>query len=58
MHFCLVAFIFSWLTFGIVPFVWMIKLTARVGNELRRFELIDGEIGSDEINHVSGRGRV
>ena len=36
MHFCLVAFIFSWLTFGIVPIVWSHKICARMGNELKR----------------------
>lgn len=36
MNYCLVAFIFSWLTCGIVPFVWIIKLSARIGNELKR----------------------
>lgn len=36
MHFCLVAFLFSWLTFGIVPFVWLCKLSGRIGNELDR----------------------
>ena len=36
MHFCLVAFIFSWLTFGIVPIVWYHKISARIGKELTR----------------------
>ena len=36
MHYCLVYFLFSWLTFGIVPLVWYHKLSARIGNELRR----------------------
>lgn len=36
MHYCLVYFIFSWLTFGIVPIVWLHKLSARIGNELNR----------------------
>lgn len=36
MHYCLVFFIFSWLTFGIVPLVWFHKLSARIGNELMR----------------------
>ena len=36
MHFCLVYFIFSWLTLGIVPIVWYHKLSARIGNELAR----------------------
>lgn len=36
MHFCLVAFIFSWLTLGIVPLVWFHKVSNRIGNELIR----------------------
>ena len=36
MHYCLVVFIFSWLTFGIVPIVWYHKISARIGNELNR----------------------
>lgn len=36
MHYCLVFFIFSWLTCGIVPIVWFHKISARMGNELRR----------------------
>ena len=36
MHFCWVYFLFSWLTFGIVPLVWYHKVSARIGMELRR----------------------
>ena len=36
MHYCLVFFIFSWLTIGIVPIVWQHKISNRIGNELRR----------------------
>ncbi len=36
MHYCLMAFIFSWLTFGIAPIVWIHRLCARMGNELKR----------------------
>lgn len=36
MHFCLVFFIFSALTLGIVPLVWYHKLSNRIGNELNR----------------------
>ena len=36
MHYCLVLFIFSWLTFGIVPLVWCHNLCSRMGNELMR----------------------
>lgn len=36
MHFCLVYFIFSWLTFGIVPLVWMHRVSAKTGAALRQ----------------------
>lgn len=36
MHYCLVVFIFSWLTLGIVPLVWSHKISNRIGNELVR----------------------
>lgn len=36
MHYCLVFFIFSWLTIGIVPLVWSHRISARIGNELAR----------------------
>ena len=36
MHFCLVAFIFSWLTLGIYPIVWYHKISNRIGGELAR----------------------
>ena len=36
MHFCLIAFIFSWLTLGIAPIVWIHRLCARTGAELKR----------------------
>lgn len=36
MHYCLVLFIFSWLTCGIVPIVWFHKISARMSNELER----------------------
>lgn len=36
MHYCLVVFIFSWLTAGIVPLVWSHKISARIGAELQR----------------------
>ena len=35
-HYLLMAFVFSWLTFGIAPFVWSHKICARIGNELTR----------------------
>ena len=36
MHYCLVFFIFSWLTCGIVPIVWTHKISYRIGQELER----------------------
>ena len=36
MHYCWVYFLFSWLTFGIVPMVWSHKLCGRIGRELNR----------------------
>lgn len=36
MHFCLLAFVFSWLTFGIAPVVWYHRISARIGAELKR----------------------
>lgn len=36
MNYLLVVFIFSWLTFGIVPIVWSHKISARIGKELQR----------------------
>ena len=36
MHFCLLVFIFSWLTFGIAPIVWYHRISARIGKELTR----------------------
>lgn len=36
MHFALIAFIFSWLTLGIVPLVWYHRICDRIGNELYR----------------------
>ena len=39
MHYCLIYFIFSWLTLGIAPLVWMHRLTARMGDELQARQL-------------------
>lgn len=36
MHFCLLTFVFSWLTFGIATFVWYHRISARIGKELKR----------------------
>ncbi|MBQ1186567.1 MAG: DUF4234 domain-containing protein [Clostridia bacterium] len=35
MHFCLMTFVFSWLTFGVAPFVWFHRISARIGNVLK-----------------------
>lgn len=35
-HYCLMAFLFSWLTLGIAPLVWFHKISARMGRELKR----------------------
>lgn len=35
MNYCLVFFIFSWLTLGIVPIVWQHRVSAKIGNILR-----------------------
>lgn len=36
MHFCLMTFVFSWLTFGIAPLVWYHRISNRTGNEAHR----------------------
>ena len=36
MHYCLLVFVFSWLTFGIAPIVWCHRISARIGKELAR----------------------
>lgn len=36
MHYCLMIFLFSWITLGIYPLIWNHNLASRVGNELRR----------------------
>ena len=36
MHYCLLVFIFSWLTLGIAPIVWFHRISARIGDELAR----------------------
>ena len=35
MHYCLIFFLFSWLTCGIVPLIWANNLCDRIGGELR-----------------------
>ncbi len=36
MHYCLLYFVFSWLTFGIAPIVWFHRISSRIGSELNR----------------------
>lgn len=36
MHYALVVFVFSWLTLGILPIVWMHNISNRMGSELQR----------------------
>ena len=36
MHYCLVFFLFSWLTFGILPIIWYHNTSSRIGAELKR----------------------
>ncbi len=48
MHFCLIYFIFSWLTMGIVPLVWYHRTSDRMGNELKRRGL-DYEFGASDF---------
>ncbi|MGN1081441.1 MAG: DUF4234 domain-containing protein [Acutalibacteraceae bacterium] len=36
MHYLLIFFIFSWLTLGIADIVWFHRISARIGNELKR----------------------
>lgn len=36
MHYCLLTFIFSWLTLGIAPLVWFHRISNRIGAELTR----------------------
>lgn len=47
MHYCLVVFLFSWLTLGIAPVVWYHKISGRIGAELVR-RGIDYEFGADD----------
>lgn len=36
MHYCLIYFIFSWLTLGIATIVWIHRISNRMGDELKR----------------------
>ena len=48
MHYCLVFFIFSWLTLGIVPLVWHHRTCDRMGAELKRRQ-IDYNFGAADF---------
>ena len=48
MHFCLIYFIFSWLTFGIVPLVWYHRTSDRMHGELVRRQ-IDYSFGASDF---------
>ena len=39
IHYCLVLFVFSWLTLGIYPLIWYTNLCSRMGDELDRRNL-------------------
>lgn len=39
MNFCPILFIFSWMTLGIAPLVWIIRLSSRIGNEQQRRQI-------------------
>lgn len=45
MHYCLIYFIFSWLTLGIVPLVWWHRICNRIGTDLE-VRAIDYPFGS------------
>ena len=36
MHYCLLIFVFSWLTLGIIYPIWYHKISHRIGTELAR----------------------
>lgn len=39
MHYCLIFFLFSWLTLNIATLVWWHRISGRIGQELRRRNL-------------------
>jgi hypothetical protein len=49
MHYCLIYFVFSWLTLGIVLLIWYHKISARIGNELKR-RGITYDFGASDLN--------
>ncbi len=36
MHYCLLVFVFSWLTLGVAPLVWYHRISKRIRKELKR----------------------
>ncbi len=48
MHFCLIYFIFSWLTIGIAPIVWYHRTSDRMHGELVRRQ-IDYDFGATDF---------
>ena len=48
MHYCLIYFIFSWLTFGIAPLVWYHRTSQRMGDELKR-RGVEYEFGASDF---------
>lgn len=48
MHYCLIVFIFSWLTLNIAPIVWLHRTSARMGDELKR-RGIDYSFGASDF---------
>ena len=48
MHFCLVLFLFSWLTLNIVTFIWYHRTSDRMHNELVR-RGIDYKFGASDF---------
>ncbi len=48
MHFCLIFFIFSWLTLGIAPIVWYHRTSDRMHDELARRQ-IDYSFGATDF---------
>ena len=48
MHFCLIYFIFSWLTLGVAPIVWYHRTSDRMHGELVRRQ-IDYDFGATDF---------
>ena len=46
MHYCLIYFLFSWMTLGIAPLVWSHRMCDRIGRELVR-RRIDYSFGAE-----------